>query len=74
MAVGVQALERRVADFHDGDAVSVHAVRQRAHVSGSGGPEAGVQERGQRFDAIGRGQRKVEPVRVLLAMAGSKPK
>jgi hypothetical protein len=85
--VRVEALERRVGGFIipfcDGDAVSVHAVHQRAHVGGLGGLEAGLQEGGRRLDVPDRVERKVEPVCVadddgtvwvLLGGGGSKPK
>jgi hypothetical protein len=87
VAVGIETLERRVAGFimtfHDGDAVGVRAVHQRAHASGSGGAEAGVQERVRRFELLSRVQRKVDPVALqtmtvpsgyFWAVAGSKPK
>src|SRR5580698_1628303 len=66
VAVRVEALERRVGrfivPFNDGDAVSFHAVHQRADVSWPCGLEAGMQERGRWRDVPGRVQRKVEPV------------
>ncbi len=66
MAVRVEAFERRIGclviPFHDGDAISFQAFRQRAHVSWPCGFEAGTQERGRRVDVRNRVQRKVESV------------
>jgi hypothetical protein len=87
VAVRVEALEPRVGGFiipfHNGDAVSFHAVHQRAHVSWPCCLEAGMQERARRLDIRYRVQREVEPVSVAdddrmagycCAVAGSKPK
>jgi hypothetical protein len=69
VAVRVKAFERHVGrsfivPFHDGDAISLHALHQRAHVSWLCGFEAGMQERRRWLDLPDRVQSQVEPVRV----------
>jgi hypothetical protein len=86
VAVRVQALERHVGlfivPFRNGDAISLHALQQRAHVSCLSGLEAGMQERGRRLDVLNRVQSQVEPALRMMtvpssyswAAAESKPK
>jgi len=68
VAIGVQALERHVGwfivAFHNGDAISVHAFHQRAHVSRVCGVEPCMQERRRRLDVPDRVQRQVEAIGV----------
>jgi hypothetical protein len=66
VAVRVKAFERHVGcfivPFHDGDAISLHAFHQCAHVGWLCGPEAGMQERWRWLDLPSRVQSQVEPV------------
>jgi hypothetical protein len=86
VAVRVKALERHVGrfivPFRNGDAISIHAFHQRAHVSWRGGPEAGMQERRRRLDVPHRCRARSNPSALRMmtvpssyswAVAGSKP-
>lgn len=83
VAVWVEAFERHVGcfivPFHDGDAISLHAFHQRAHLSWPSGVEAGVQERRRRLDVPDWVQRQVEAIcvadddsAVLILLSGSR--
>ena len=68
VAVRVQAFERYVGwfivAFHNGDALGVHAVHQRAHLNWLCGLEPGMQERRRRLDVPDRVQGQVEAIGV----------